>query len=221
MFDGTYFKKNGCLIVIVDSHTKKIAFYAYVKSESYEYVHPLMAHLKERGLNPRTITMDGHRYVMKAVRNTWPHIHIQRCLFHICREGQRWLRTYPKTDAGKHLKYILASVMAIKTKAEKRRFLHVYRQWHQRHYSFIKALPKESIANKDLQKTVRLIDNALPDMFHYLNNTTIASTTNYLEGLYSQIKHHYRSHRGLTEQHKQSFLRWFCYFKNQQISNTF
>jgi putative transposase len=192
-----------------------------VKSESYEYVYPLLAYLKERGLMPRTITMDGHRYVMKAVRDIWPHSRIQRCLFHICREGQRWLRTYPKTDAAKHLKYLLSSLMAIKTNTEKRLFLGTYHRWHRRYHSFIKALPKESIANKDLQRTVRLIDNALPDMFRYLNDHVIAATTNYLEGLYSQIKHHYRSHRGLTEKHKQSFLRWFCYLKNQQISNTF
>lgn len=152
---------------------------------------------------------------MKAVRDIWPQIRIQRCLFHICREGQRWLRTYPKTKAGVDLKYVLSLLPTITTHREKRVFLRAYRRWHQRYYVFVRRLPKESIANKDLQRTVRLIDNALPDMFHYLNNSTIASTTNYLEGLYSQIKYHYRSHRGLTEQHKQSFLRWFCYFKNQ------
>jgi len=62
--------------------------------------------------------------------------------------------------------------------------------------SFIKTLPKTSVANTDLKRTISLINNALPNMFHYLKDQNIAPTTNLLENLYSQLKHQYCNHRG-------------------------
>jgi len=59
-----------------------------------------------------------------------------------------------------------------------------------------------------------LINNVLPDIFHYIDNPFIAPTTNLLENIYPQLKHNYRRHRGLTEQHKITYLKWFCYLKN-------
>lgn len=213
IFDGTYFHKNGCLIVLINYSTKKLLYYAYIDKESYYSVYPLLVYLKEQDLNPKAITLDGHRFVIKAILDVWPKIVIQRCLYHIQHQGLQWLRTYPKTEAGKKLRILLKTITSIKTEKDQKQFLATYKHWHNKYRKFIKALPKTSVANTDLKRTIGLINNALPNMFHYIKDANIAPTNNLLECFYSQLKHHYRNHRGLIEQHKISYLKWYCYFK--------
>jgi len=59
-----------------------------------------------------------------------------------------------------------------------------------------------------------LINNALPNMFHYLTDQNIAYTTNLLESFYSRLKADFYRHRGLSEAHKINYLHWYCYLKN-------
>jgi transposase-like protein len=198
----------------MDNTRKKIIHYAYIDKESYLNIHPVLIYLKEQGLTPKAITLDGHIKVTRAMRDIWPAIIIQRCLYHIQRQGLSWLRTYPKTEAGRALRILLNSVIGIKVLTDKKVFLINYTNWHNKYKDFIKTLPRNSVANIDLKRAVALINNALPNMFHYLKDRNIATTTNLLEGFYSQLKHHYRGHRGLTEKHKIAYLKWYCYFKN-------
>jgi hypothetical protein len=214
LFDGTYFHKNGCLAILMNYRTKKSLTYNYIDKESYHNIYPIFNELKKKGLNPTAITMDGHRFVIKAIYDVWPDVTIQRCLYHIQSQGLQWLRLYPKSEAGKDLRSILKSIMKIKTKKEKMIFLLKYSEWYSEYRTFIKELPRNSAANIDLKKVTGLINNALPDMFHFLDDPFIAATTNLLENYYSQLKPHYRSHRGLTEKHRIVYLKWFCYLKN-------
>lgn len=200
----------------MDNTRKKIIHYVYIDKESYHNIHPVLVYLKERGLMPKVITLDGHIKVTYAIRDTWPSVVIQRCLYHIQSQGLSWLRTYPKTEAGRALRILLNSITGIKTLTDKKVFLTNYNGWHNKYKDFIKTLPRNSVANIDLKRATALINNALPNMFHYLKDHNIAATTNLLESFYSQLKHHYRSHRGLTEKHKISYLKWFCYLKSCQ-----
>lgn len=219
LFDGTYFHKSGCLAILMDHRTKNILSNAYIDKESYHNVYPMLRDLKEHGLYPKAITMDGHRFVIQAIYDVWPDVLIQRCLYHIQRQGLQWLRVYPKTEAGRELRVILKSITNIKTEKDKMVFLLTYSDWYFKCKDFIKKLPRNSVANIDLKKAMGLINNALQDMFHYIDDPFIAPTTNLLENFYSQLKHNYRSHRGLTEQHKISYLKWFCYLKTCQNNN--
>lgn len=214
LFDGTYFHKNGCLVIFLNCYIKKILFYAYIDKESYYNVHPLCVKLKQLGLTPNAVSLDGHKLIIKAMLDVWPNVTIQRCLYHIQNQGLMWLRTYPKTSAGKELRFLLKSITTIKTIEDEKLFLLNYKNWHNKYKKTIKALPKNSVANTDLKRTMSLIDNALPNMFHYLKDQNIAPTTNLLENFFSQLKHQYRNHRGLSEKHKMSYLKWFCYLKN-------
>lgn len=184
----------------------------YTQKEGYCNSHPWFLCLKQLGLNPCFITMDGEISTIRAVKDTWPHVKIQRCLYHIQREALRWLRTYPKTQAGKDLKYLLMGICSIKSKKEKERFINQYKFWLAKYKQFIKKLPKNEIAFKDLKRTVVLLNNAIPDMFHYLDNKNIKRTTNALEGFHSRLKSDYQRHRGLSEKHKISYLKWYCYW---------
>ena len=161
--------------------------------------------------------MDGERFVMRAIAMVWPKAIIQRCLYHIQREGMRWLRTYPKTAAGRELRALLCTLCSIKSVKERYAFIRSYKSWVNKYKNFVKSLPITNIAFKDLKRTMVLLNNALPNMFHYLKEPHIPATTNTIESFYSRLKADYRRHRGLTQKHKIHYLKWYCYFKN---SNT-
>jgi len=214
IYDGTYFHKDGCFISLMDGRSQKIISHIYAQKEGYKTTVGWFRELRARGLYPLYITMDGERSVIRAMAETWPQARIQRCLYHIQREGMRWLRSYPKTPAGKALRVLLKTLCQIRTKEERDMFIEAFRTWIEAHKDFVLALPRTQVAYKDLKKTMTLIRNALPDMFYYLEDSAIHKTTNALEGFYSRLKDHYRGHRGLSKKHRISYLSWYCYFKN-------
>jgi transposase-like protein len=218
LFDGTYFHKSGCFMTLMAMKPHKIIANQYAQNESYQATYPWFKSLQEQGLEPFSLTMDGHLKVMEALKAVWPKVKIQRCLYHIQRQGLMWLRTYPKTEAGRILRMILSQLTRIKSVPEKNAWVRAYKSWSNQYSVVVRSLPRSSIAFTDLKRTMALINNALPDMFHYMKDQRIPKTTNLLESFYSRLKADYRRHRGLSHQHKMAYLKWYCYFKN---SNTF
>jgi len=202
----------------MEAKTQKIISNIYAKKESFKSVYPWFKKLKKHGLNPLYVAMDGERSVIRAIKLIWPRARIQRCLYHIQREGMRWLRTFPKTQAGRELRCLLRTLCAIKSIKERNDFIKNYKLWIKKYKEFVNSLPKDKIAFKDLKRTMVLINNALPDMFYYLKEPIIPATTNMLESFYSRLKADYRRHRGLSQKHKIQYLKWYCFLKNNNIS---
>ncbi|OGW89181.1 MAG: hypothetical protein A3G33_04905 [Omnitrophica bacterium RIFCSPLOWO2_12_FULL_44_17] len=198
-------------------NNKTIA-HTYAPKEGFKSTYSWFESLKDKGLNPLCITMDGEQFVMKAIRLVWPFTKIQRCLYHILRQGLSWLRTFPKTQAGAELRALLMRITAIKSFKDRDLFFDLYRNWYLTYRDAIKKLPNTTVAFKDLKKTMALIHHALPDLFHYLNDSNIPSTTNLLESFHSRLKADYRRHRGLTNTNKINYLSWYCFFNNSNIS---
>jgi len=221
VFDGTYFHKDGCLALFMNNVSGKPIQATYIKRENYENVLPIIIKMRDNGLNPIAITTDGHPSVLRALKELWPATILQRCLFHIQNQGLMWLRTFPKSDSGKELRSLYATIARIHCVEEMVTFKINYNKWCLKHNKYIYSLPSNLVAFKDLKRAMSLVNNALPNMFHFIKDKNIASTTNILEGFFSQLKHQYRNHRGLSENHKISYLKWFCYFKTVKNSNTF
>lgn len=219
VLDGTYFHKDGCLVTLMHSADQTILSNLYAPKEGFETSFQWLKGLKERGLYPLAFTTDGERSALRVIGSLWPGARIQRCLYHIQHEGCRWLRTYPRTQAGRELRHLLLNLTGIRSVKERNRFVSAYKSWLARHRSFVLSLPMHIKANFDLKRTITLIHNALPDMFHYLMDPHIHATTNALEGWHSRIKRAYRQHAGLSQRHKIQFLKWYSYFENQQKVN--
>jgi len=204
---------------LMDAQNQSIIDHVYVAKEGFKSALAWFTQLKNKGLYPRFLTMDGEQSVMRAARIVWPKTALQRCLYHIQREGMRWLRSHPKTQAGSELRALLSRLSAIKSFKDRDFFFDLYHKWLLTHKDFVLSLSNSTTANKDLKRTMALLKNALPDMFHYLKDSNIHHTTNALEGFYSRLKADYRRHRGLSKEHKLSYLNWYCYFKNQKNIN--
>jgi transposase-like protein len=198
----------------MNATNQKIIAHTYVNKESFRDSYSWFMNLKHLGLNPVFITTDGERSIIRAMKLVWPEVKLQRCLYHLQHEGMRWLRTYPKTEAGRKLRNILSKLSRIKTAQERDAFIRMYANWVKEYGGFVQSLPRTAIAYKDLQRTVVLLKNALPEMFHYIGNSNVHATTNALEGFHSRLKSDYQRHRGLTKEHRIQYIRWYCYYQN-------
>jgi transposase-like protein len=201
---------------LMNALDQKIIAHLYVRKESFKEAYPWLINLRQQGLNPSFITTDGERSILRAMKLVWPEAKLQRCLYHLQHEGMRWLRTYPKTEAGKVLRDILSRLSRIKTLKERDAFIRKYDAWLRRYKDIVLLLPRTTVASKDLRRTMVLINNALPDMFYYLEDKRVLATTNALEGFHSRLKSDYRRHRGLTKEHRIQYIHWYCYFENKR-----
>jgi hypothetical protein len=61
----------------------------------------------------------------------------------------------------------------------------------------------------DLKRARSMLLAALPDMFRYLDDPMIATSTNALEGYFARLKQRYRQHRGLASHHRNAYFRWY------------
>lgn len=211
VFDGTYFSHEYCLLIFWNPRDHTILTTHFCKKESYAICLPWFLRLKQQGLSPKSITMDGNTQVMRAIQEVWPACIIQRCLYHIQRQGLMWLRRFPKTSLAQKLKYILHLLPLIQTPQQQKQWWLHYTQWHQRFHKEISALCAQDKVESDVIRAYRMIDHAQKDMFHFLDDVNIPSTSNGAESYFSWLKHHYCQHRGLRKAHLENYLLWYVY----------
>lgn len=215
--DGTYLKHEHCIYAVTDYLSGLTVKYSFGTRENYAMAYSIFADLKANGCNPKAITIDGNTQVIRALRAVWPKILIQRCLYHILRQGTSWLRRFPKDPAAKELRGIFLMVTAIKDERTQKIFLERFSEWERRFGNYVKSLDSKHKVWSDLQRARSLILHALPDMFHFLNDSNIAPTSNAQEGIFSTAKILFRNHRGVSKKNRNNYFSWYFYFKNKQI----
>jgi transposase-like protein len=198
----------------MDAATNAVLKSDYIIRENYQSAHRLFQALASNGVQPATITIDGLPCVLRALKAVWPTITVQRCIVHIQRQGLSWLRRYPSTAAGRELRDILLMLTAVATAADKRRFIHRFRSWEYRYGPYIRTLNPHHKVYSDLQRSRSLIGHALPDMFHYLDDPNIPSSTNRIEGYFSRVKSVFNRHNGMSKSHRAQYFAWYVYLKN-------
>ncbi len=102
--------------------------------------------------------------------------------------------------------------MAIRTKAERKHFLSQLAQWEHRYGPPIAFTPESGWVFSDLKRARSMLMVALPNMFHYLDDRKIPTSTNGLEGYFGRLKQKYRQHRGLAQRHREAYFRWFFHY---------
>jgi len=55
----------------MDALTQRVIMNAYVATESYKTVHPMFMQLYALGLRPQALMLDGHRMIIRAIREVW------------------------------------------------------------------------------------------------------------------------------------------------------
>jgi transposase-like protein len=219
--DGTYFSNNVCLVLYRDNTIKFTQLYRITDGEWYEEIKEDLENLLALGVEIESITCDGHRAQLKAIRKVCKYVALQRCLVHIQRMCMIWLRMNPKTVAGIELRRIVSKLHTVDNEEKKQHWIMSVIKWYEEYKTFVneKSINIETgrqwFKHKSVRRSFVMIKQALPNMFCFLENPRIPKSTNGLESFFGHLKGHLNVHRGLSKEHRKNFIRWYLYFKNK------
>jgi Transposase, Mutator family len=219
--DATYFKQF-CLLSYQDHSDGYTQLIRFSDGEHYHEIKEDLANLIQLGVRIESITTDGHKSILKAIKKSLPDVIVQRCLVHIQRMCLLWLTRFPKYDAGVELRRLVLLLLQIKTENDRLYWTKEIEQWFGRHKDYLqqKSYNEKTgrywYTHKLLRRSYFTIKRALPNMFHYLSNPKIPHTTNGIEGFFSHLKNHLDLHRGLTLEHRINFIKWYVYLSNDK-----
>jgi len=219
--DGTYFN-SFCVVLYQDFDEGYTQLIRFTDGERYEQIKEDLDNLIRLGVQIESVTSDGHKSALKAIRKSLPEALLQRCLIHIQRMCLLWLTRYPRHIAGVELRGLVLKIMKIHTHNDRLWWTRELAAWHLRHHDYLKertvnpTTGRYWYTHKLLRRSYYTIKRALPNMFHYLNNPQIPKTTNSLEGFFSHLKNHLDLHRGLTAEHRVNFIKWYVYLSNKK-----
>lgn len=219
--DATYFSRF-CLVAYqddLDGYTQLIRF---TDAERYEEIKEDLDNLIRLGVTLESITTDGHKSVLKAIKKSLPDVLVQRCLVHIQRMCLIWITRYPQHPSGQQLRKLVLMLLKIKTTNDKLYWTNELNLWYQRHKDYLsektfnEATARYWYKHRLIRRSYFTIKRALPNMFHYLQNSNIPKTTNGIEGYFSHLKNHLDLHRGLTLKNRINFVKWYIHFSNDK-----
>lgn len=220
LVDGTYFREDLCLILYRDNTIKFTQLYRLTTGEWYDELREDLQNLVQLGVQIESITCDGHKALLKAIKKVCKNIPVQRCLVHIQRMCRVWLTQHPKTEAGTELRKIVSRLHLITTTLQRDYWVISLVQWHKQYESFLNEKSYQPTTgrywykHKLVRRSFTVIKKALPDMFHYLDNPRIPKSTNGLESFFGHLKGNLNIHRGLTLQHRKHFIIWYLHLRN-------
>lgn len=210
MFDGTYLDRSSGLLAMMAVGTGIFAG-AYGLSERPKDLQPFFRSLAQQGVCPTSVTVDGNRAVIRALRAQWPAAIIQRCMVHVQRQGLMWCRRFPKRPDAAKLRTLFLTLTAITTIVERDTWLTQLVSWEARYGLRIAASRETGWVFSDLKRARSMLLAALPDLFHYLDHPGIPRTTNGLEGYFGRLKDRYHDHRGLARTSRSGYFQWYLY----------
>ncbi len=219
--DATYFKQV-CLVCYQDHEDGYTQLIRVTDGEHYTEIKEDLQNLIKLGVQIESITTDGHKSALKAIRKALPDVTVQRCLVHIQRMCLLWLTRFPKHKAGIELRVMVLMLLKIKTHNDRLYWTSQLEQWYKNHQDYLQqktyneSTGRYWYTHKLLRRSYFTIKRALPNMFHYLINSKIPSTTNGIEGFFSHLKNHLDLHRGLTTKHRINFIKWYIYLSNSK-----
>jgi len=219
--DATYFQQF-CLLCYQDHEDGYTQLIRFSDGEHYLEIKEDLDNLIKLGVQIESITTDGHKSILKAIKKSLPEVTVQRCLVHIQRMCLLWLTRFPKHLAGVELRQLVLMLLKIKTQNDCLYWTNELEHWYKQHKDYLQEKTYNETTgrywytHKLLRRSYFTIKRALPNMFHYLANSKIPSTTNGMEGFFSHLKNHLDLHRGLIAKHRINFIKWYVYLSNDK-----
>lgn len=211
IFDGTFLRKRKGMYAAMDGMTHKIIYGAYGINEGPTDLMRFCLHLKQYGIEPKSITIDGNLHIFRVIKAVWSSCLIQRCIVHIQRQGLSWCRQKPKRTDAKKLRQLFLKVCDISSQIQAREFINAFHKWDKIYGQKIIQIINQGWVVSDLRRARSMLFNALPFMYNYLKDNNIPNSTNAIEGYFSRLKQHYRQHKGLSKKHQENYFKWYFY----------
>lgn len=222
LIDGSYFPNDLCLILYYDHDIRYVQYYRQTNKEKIREIKEDLENLKKLGVDIYSVTCDGHKSILGAVKKVYPEAIIQRCLVHIKRQIKNYLSEKPQTEISRQLLCLSRKITGIKNAEQANTWIKDFRNWYKLNEEYIcqTSINEQTgrfwFTHKNLHLAATHIINALPHMFSYLNDPEIPYTTNRLENYFTHLKDKLTLHRGLRKTTKKNFIKWYVYLNNQK-----
>ena len=151
LIDGTWFPNKMCLVVYRDETIKTTLFYRLTDDEWEEQIREDLENLQSVGIVIESVTSDGGRNIIKAVKKACPNAIRQRCLAHIQRECLTWITKHPQSKAGQELREIVCKICSIKTVNDRLQWTSDFHAWAEAHKDY---LNEKTLKNRIAQGVV-------------------------------------------------------------------
>jgi hypothetical protein len=220
LIDGSYFPNGLCLILYYDHNLRYVQLYRETNQEKYTEIKEDLQNLKKLGVDVYSVTCDGHKAILKSIKKVFPNAIIQRCLVHIKRQVRNYLSSKPKLEQSVSLLKLSNQITSIKSIEDSNIWLGAFFNWYKINHEFINQKTQSQntgrfwYTHKNLHVAFSLLENAIPNMFNYLDDEQIPNTTNRIENYFTHLKDKLRIHRGLRFEAKKNFIKWYLYMKN-------
>lgn len=170
---------------------------------------------------PQFVVCDGQKGLLYALRTYWPKTIVQRCVIHVVRQSLAWITQRPQTGAGQELRIIVRDLLMVRTKRQKRKWLHRFRNWRRRHEQFLAARTRHPLdarrwwyTHRKLRRVRTLIERSLPHLFTFVRHPEVPRTSNHVEGgINARLHELFRAHRGLSVSKKRILTAYFLLSK--------
>lgn len=189
--------------VVIARTKERLLGWVYARSENQDAYEKLLKHVYAA-----VFVTDGHKASSSVVKRLHPQSRIQRCMVHVVRKARSFITTRPRTKYGKDLLNLVSKLSSIRTRRQKRKWLHTYFSWKRKSHKFLleRSLQLKQgtlllgFKHRYLRRARTHIDKALPDLFTYVPYShQIPKDTNHVEGgINSRLKELIHRHRGLS-----------------------
>ena len=203
IFDGTFFGR-GYGLMIYRANGKNI-YWREIDSEKISYIAEDLRHLQTLGWQFSSFTIDGRRGVIQLLKQLFPNVPIQMCVFHQKKIVQRYITTKPKTDCGREIKLLMENMLLF-SEAE---FHSKLQEIKSKYKYFLKERNENNqFMHRKLRSAIRSLTNNQEYLFSYKNiqNVSIPNTTNSCDGSFAHWKSKVKIHRGLRKHRRAKMI---------------
>ena len=220
--DGIYLPYHWCLLVAHNGN--HVVARQWCRRENSAAYTALLAKIPP----PDLVTTDGHGGALKALKQLWPDVPVQRCLVHVHRNNHRDLTSRPNTPAGKALLVLSQRLLKVSNTEEAATWVKLLIEINTEYGDYF----KERTYAKDVPVAQRRTNqkwwytherdrrvyrrltslHAKGHLFAFLELDPVCErTTNPLESYNRQLRQALDHHRGLSEPHMITMIDWHCY----------
>jgi hypothetical protein len=205
--DGYFVHYRACVLIVV-LPTNVVATWLFTQLENYHTWFTCFNQIED---TPLAIVIDGKAGSIKAAKQRWPKIIVQRCQFHVIHYVATLLTKHPETQAARSFKSLVGKIIGVKTDDDWRRWVLELKHWYSLYGIFLRERTfqensftptgrrKWHYTHGHLHAAFSHVKNAFPCLFQYLKYPQIPNTSNRIEGtINSFLQRGLDVHRGLT-----------------------
>jgi hypothetical protein len=207
------------MMALIGRTRNHVVWWSFAETESFDSWSLFCSNVP----TPKSVVCDGQRGLFAAILGRWPMVMFQRCLIHVVRQSLAKLTRHPKTLAGQSLRKLVTQLPSIRTRRQKRKWIHRWKTWRKKYHRFLAERSYGDVQNKrrgwwythkKLRAVRSLIQNSMPYLFTFIGHPEIPRTSNHVEGgINSRLKELLHRHRGFSLQQKQALVSWFLTLK--------